>query len=142
MEISVVDDQRYGQAAPAAIRVSPLRTSTEMARAVGRDGLDLAEDLSEGCFQMVATARSRLMKSQHTTPDLRPAGLMLSGAGALSAYAIWLDGAAGDLNLGAICGMSGASLGHCAVCYVSALGIAAGLALMALGAPRRRAVAR
>jgi 2-keto-3-deoxy-galactonokinase len=82
------------------------------------------------------------MKSQHTTPDLRPTGLALSGAGALSAYAIWLNGAGGALHLGVICGMSGASLGHCAVCYVSALAIAAGLALMALGAPRRRAAAR
>jgi 2-keto-3-deoxy-galactonokinase len=82
------------------------------------------------------------MKSQQTTPDLRPAGLALSGAGALSAYALWLNGAAGALNLGVICGMTGSQLGHCAVCYANALAIATGLALMALGAPRRRAVAR
>lgn len=81
------------------------------------------------------------MKSLHTTPDLRPVGLALSGAGALSAYAIWLNGAAGT-HLGVICGMTGAPLGHCAVCYVNAFGIAVGLALMAFGAPRRRAVAR
>ena len=47
------------------------------------------------------------MKSLHTTPDLRPVGLALSGAGALSAYAIWLNGAAGT-HLGVICGMTGA----------------------------------
>ncbi len=81
------------------------------------------------------------MKPQQTTPHLRPAGLVLSGAGALSAYAIWLNGSAGALHLGVICGMTGASLGHCPVCYGNALAIAAGLALMALGAPRRRATA-
>jgi hypothetical protein len=81
------------------------------------------------------------MKSRQTTPDLRPVGLALSGAGALSAYAIWLDGTAGA-HLGVICGMSGAAFSHCAICDVNALAIAAGLALMALGAPRRRAVAR
>jgi len=82
------------------------------------------------------------MKSQQTTPDLRPLGLALSGAGALSAYAIWLNGAGAIPDLGVICGMTGPSFAHCAVCYVNAFGIAAGLALMALGAPRRRAVAR
>ena len=82
------------------------------------------------------------MKSQHTTPDLRPVGLALSGAGALSAYEMWLNDSGGVLNLGVICGMTGASFGHCAVCYGNALAIAAGLAMMALGAPRRRAVAR